>query len=60
MTLGLPQVCNLWLGVSNGMLPVEYLAPKILTTMAVICCGHQLCQRLGWSAPAYHKMECAT
>ena len=26
MTLGLPQVCNLWLGVSRGMLPLKHVA----------------------------------
>ena len=45
MALGLPHICNLWLGVSMGMLPVIYLAPKIL--MAVNYCGRQLAQWLG-------------
>ena len=40
MTLGLPQVCKLWLGVGKGMLPVKNLAPKI--HMAVSYCGSQL------------------
>ena len=39
MTSGLPQVSNLWLGVSKGMLPVRHLAQKILTIVAVNCCG---------------------
>ena len=45
MTSGLPKVSKLWSGVSKGMLPVKYLAPKIL--MAVNYCGCQQAQRLG-------------
>ena len=40
MTSGLPQVCNLWLGVSMGMLCVRHLAPKFIT--AVYYCGRQV------------------
>ena len=29
VTTGLSQVCELWLGVGKGMLPVGHLAPKI-------------------------------
>ena len=29
MTLGLPQVCKLWLGESKGLLPVKYLGLEI-------------------------------
>ena len=55
MTSALPQVCKLLLGVSNGMLPMKHLSPKIL--MAVNYCRRQLARRLGWAAPAYHKKE---
>ena len=58
MTSGLPHVCELWLGLSKGMFPVEHLASKIL--IAVNYCGRQLARRLGWEAPAYHKKEGAT
>ena len=60
MTLGLPQVCELWLGVSKGMVLVKHLAPNILKTLAVNYCGCQLARRKGWVAPAYHKNEGAT
>ena len=43
-----------------GMLPVSYLAKKILKIMAVDYCDRQLTQRLGWAAPAYHIREGAT
>ena len=52
MTSGLPQVCEQWLGVGNGMLPVEHLAPEILKIMAVNYCGRQLarrCNPASWS-----------
>ena len=55
MTLGLPQVCKLWFGVRNGILPVKHITPKILK--AVNYCGRQLSRRLGWAAPANHKKE---
>ena len=55
MTSGLPQVCKLLLGVSEGMLPVKHLAQKILKIMAVNYCGRHLARRLGWAAPAYNK-----
>ena len=55
MTSGLPQVCELWLGVSKGMLLVKRPDPKIL--MAVNYSGRQLAQRLGWAAPVYHKKD---
>ena len=55
MTLGLPQVCKLWLGVSKGMLPVKHLAPQIL--MTVNYCGCQQAQRLAWVEPACHIQE---
>ena len=58
MTLGLPQICKLSLGVSKGMLHVKHLAPKNL--MAVNYCGRQLARRLGWASPAYHKKDGAT
>ena len=51
----LPQVSKLWLGVSNGMLPVRDLVPKVL--MAVSYCGHQLTQMLGWAAIAYYRRK---
>ena len=47
MTSGLPQVCELWLGVSKGMLPVRHLAPKNPQIMAVNYCGCQLAEGLG-------------
>ena len=37
MTLGLPLVCKLWLGVGKGILPVKHLPPKVV--MAVNYCG---------------------
>ena len=40
-----------------GMLPVKHQAPNILKIMAVIYCGYQLAQRLGWVTPAYHRKE---
>ena len=58
MTLGLPQVYKLWLGVDKGLLPVRHLAPQIL--MAVNYHGRSLDGWLGWAAPAYHKKESAT
>ena len=58
MTLGLPQVCELKLWVSKGILPVKHLATNIL--MAVNNCGSQLAQMLGRAAPANHKTEAAT
>ena len=57
MTLGLSQVCKLWLEISMDILPVNHLAPKIVT---VNYCGCQLAQGFGWVAPAYHKKEGAT
>ena len=57
MTLGLPQFCILWLGVSMGMLPVKYIAPKILKVITLNNCGCQLARWLRWVAPAYHKKE---
>ena len=39
MTPGLPQVCNLWLGVSKGMFPVKHLAPEIpIAWQSIIVC----------------------
>ena len=55
MTSGLPQICDLWFGVSNGMLPVLVLAQKIL--IAVNYCGRQQDRRLVWAAPAYHRKK---
>ena len=55
MTSGLSQVCNLWFGVSKGILPVRLLAQEII--MAVNYCGHQVEQRFGWAVPAYHEKE---
>ena len=55
MTSGLPQVCNLWLGVSKGMLPVGHPPPLIL--MAVSCCWRPLSRRLEWTSPAYRRKE---
>ena len=54
MTSGLPQVNRLWLGVSNGVLPIKYLTQKI---MAFNYCGRQVARMLFWVAPAYHKKE---
>ena len=58
MTSGMPQVCKLLFGVSEGMLPVNHPVPIIL--MAVNYCGLQPARRLGWAAPAYHRKERAT
>ena len=60
ITSGLPQVCNLWLGVNKGMLPVKHLAQKILKIMAVNYCGRQLARRLGLALFAFHEKEGAT
>ena len=56
----LPQVYELWLGVSKGMLLFIHLAPKIHKIMAVNHCEHQLDRRLGWVAPAYRRKGGAT
>ena len=58
MTSGLPQVSKLWLGVSNGMLPVRHLATNILI-MAVNYCWRQLARQLRWATPAYHQKVAA-
>ena len=55
MTSGLPHVSELWFWISDGMLHVKHLAPKI--PMALNYCGHQLARRLGWVTPAYHKKQ---
>ena len=52
---GLPQVCELWFGVINCMLPVILPAKKVL--IAVIYYGRLLARRVGWVASAYHKEE---
>ena len=54
ITSGLPQVCELWLGVNKGKHPVRHLTLKI---MAFNSCGRQLARWLGWAAPAYYKKE---
>ena len=59
-TSGLQQVCELWLGVSKGMLPVRDYNNKKLQIMAVSYCGRQLARRLGWVTPVYHDEEGAT
>ena len=57
MTLVLPQVCELRLGVSKGMLTTKAVAPKITS---VRYSGQQLLRRLGWVVAAYLKNEDAT
>ena len=47
------QVCKLWLGVSENMLPVKHLDPRI--PIAVDYCGRQLDLNLGWVAPVNHN-----
>ena len=71
-TSGLPQVCNLWIGVGKDKLCAKHLAPKILIIMAVNYCRHQLAwggrhlptikrnvQPASWSSQAslYDEME---
>ena len=58
MTSALSQVCKLWFGVCNGILPVKYLAPKIL--MAVNYFRHQQARMLGQAVSACHKKDGAT
>ena len=60
MTSGLPQVCELLLGVCKGMLPVRHIVPTFLRIMAVNCCGRQVTRRLVSAAPVYHEEEGAT
>ena len=55
---GLPQVSNLWFGVSEGMLPMNYLTLQML--IADDYCGLQLASRFGLEVPAYLKVDGAT
>ena len=60
MISGLSHVCELWLGVSKGMLPVKHLSQRIVKIMAVNYCGRQVGRMLGRAASAYHKKDGAT